>query len=61
MTRRGSDPQDADSERAVTVALPDHPPSLSPRAARALLELLTSVHNTQRTAHQDEVRWDRTG
>ncbi len=61
MTRRGSEPRDDVPERGVTVVLPDHPPSLSPRAARALLELLTSVHNTQRTAEQDQVAWDRTG
>lgn len=61
MTQRTSKPQDATSEGGVTVALPECPPMLSPRAARALLQLLTSVHNTQPATRQDEVRWDKTG
>ena len=45
----------------VRVVVPEHPPALTPRAARALLKLLTSVHNMQSAAEHEQVRWDRTG
>jgi hypothetical protein len=59
-----SQPRDEGSDvvsASITVVPPDHPPTLTPRAARALLNLLTSVHNMPSAAEQQELRWDRTG
>lgn len=45
----------------LVLQLPDDPPQLTPAAARALLDLLLSVHSEKPEPAQPELPWDRTG